>query len=427
MNLVIYVVKKGDSVYSISRRYGVSANRIIMDNQLQTPNRLVIGQALVLMTNNSLHTVKQGESLYSIAILYGTTVDRIISANPTITNPSNIQVGTVINIPTPSVTPRLIEVNGYAFPNINPTTLSRTLPYLTYVSIFSYQIRPDGTLIPIPDTNVINATYNGGVMPMMVITNIKEGGSFDSDLAHILLTDMAVQNTLIENTIRTLNEKQYYGLDIDIEYIYPEDREAYNNFLRKITNRLHELGYIVTTAVAPKTSATQSGLLYEAHDYSAHGEIVDHVIIMTYEWGYTYGPAQAVAPIDQVERVLQYAVTAIDSEKIFLGMPNYGYDWTLPFVRGSAARSISNVEAINLAVRYNAQIEYDTKAQSPFFNYTDAAGKRHEVWFDDARSIQARLQLINKYNLGGVSYWTINTFFSQNWLVLQSLFNVKKL
>jgi spore germination protein len=425
--VVIYVVKRGDSIYSISKKYGVNSARIIMDNQLQTPNKLVIGQALVIMTNNTLHTVTQGQSLYSIALLYGTTVDRLIAANPSITNPSNIPVGTVINIPIPSSTPRTIEVNGYAFPNINPSNLNRALPYLTYVSIFSYQIRPDGSLIPIPDSNIINTARNAAVMPMMVITNIKEGASFDSDLAHTILTDMTVQNTLIDNTIKILNEKRYYGLDIDIEYIYPEDREAYNNFLRKITARLHALGYIVTTAVAPKTSATQSGLLYEAHDYKAHGEIVDHVIIMTYEWGYTYGPAQAVAPIDQVEKVLQYAVTAIPSAKIFLGMPNYGYDWTLPFVSGSAARSISNVEAINIAVRHNSQIQYDTKSQAPFFNYTDNAGKRHEVWFDDARSIQARLQLIDKYKLGGVSYWTINTFFSQNWLVLQSLYNVKKL
>jgi len=134
----------------------------------------------------------------------------------------------------------------------------------------------------------------------------------------------------------------------------------------------------------------------------------------------------AVSPIDQVRRVLDYAVTAIPPRKILMGMPNYGYDWTLPFVQGSAARNISNQGAVALARQVGARIQYDTTSQAPFFRYYDREGRQHEVWFDDARSIQARLRLVNEYGLGGVSYWTINRFFPQNWLVLNSMYNVRK-
>ena len=147
---------------------------------------------------------------------------------------------------------------------------------------------------------------------------------------------------------------------------------------------------------------------------------------MTYEWGYLYGPAQAVAPIDQVERVLKYAVSVIPSKKILMGMPNYGYDWTLPFVRGTAAKPLTNNEAVKLAARVGAKIEYDEKSQAPFFTYYSRDGKKHIVWFDDARSIKARLALVDKYNLAGVSYWKINSFFPQNWLVLESMYDVRK-
>jgi spore germination protein len=157
-----------------------------------------------------------------------------------------------------------------------------------------------------------------------------------------------------------------------------------------------------------------------------HGRLADHVILMTYEWGYTYGPVQAVSPVGEVEKVLQYAVTAIPRLKILMGIPNYGYDWTLPFVQGSAARTLTNVGAINLAVSVNARIEYSTTSQAPFFHYYDSAGKRHEVWFDDARSVNARLRLIDRFGLGGVSFWTINSFFNQQWLVLDALYNIRK-
>jgi len=204
------------------------------------------------------------------------------------------------------------------------------------------------------------------------------------------------------------------------------DGDDYDRFLQTVKNRLNPLGYILTTSLAPKTSADQIGLLYQGHHYPVHGVIANHVILMTYEWGYTYGPSMAVAPINQVQRVLDYAVKVIPRKKILMGMPNYGYDWKLPYKPGTAARSISLTGAMNLALREGAAILYDTVSQAPYFYYKDDSGTRHVVWFDDARSIQARLRLVDTYNLGGVSYWTITQFFPQNWLVLSSMYNIRK-
>ena len=422
----IHVVKSGESIYSIAQTYKVPEQKIISDNELTNPDQLVVGQTLVILEGVRSHRVKPGESLYSIARDYGIPVSDLIAANPQIANPSALTVGQVIVIPPTTINFGPIEVNGYAFPNINMDTLADALPSLTYLSIFSYQVRPDGSLNTIPDTPLIQAARAARVAPIMVITNIKEGGSFDSDLAHTILTDTQVQNNLIKNVTQTLKQKNYYGLDIDFEYLYAYDRENYNNFLRKIAAVLRPLGYTITTAVAPKTSADQPGLLYQGHDYAAHGAIVDHVIIMTYEWGYTYGPPMAVAPINEVRKVLNYAVTVIPRQKIFMGIPNYGYDWTLPFKPGTAARALSNPGAVDLARRVGANIQYDPVAQAPFFRYYDDSGRQHEVWFEDARSILAKLSLANEFNLGGLSYWTIGRRFPQNWLVLNSVYKVKK-
>lgn len=423
--LIIHTVSRGDSIYSIARKYGVAADDIIEANRLENPEALIVGQALVIPGKFTTYTVKNGDSLYSIARRYSVSLDELVKANPQI-NPARLTVGQQLTIPAAGQTLDTIDVNGYAFPNINTQVLQATLPYLTFLSIFSYQVRGDGSLKPINDMPLIQAARAAGVAPMMVITNIEEGASFSSELAHTILTNSQLQDMLLDNIVEVLQAKNYYGLDIDFEYILPEDRENYNNFLRKVVGRLRPLGYHVSTSIAPKTSAGQRGLLYEAHDYPVHGALMDHVILMTYEWGYTYGPAMAVAPIDQVERVLNYAITAIPSRKILMGMPNYGYDWTLPFVSGSAARSLSNLAAVEQAGRVKASIQYDTKSQAPFYTYYDTSRKKHEVWFDDARSIQARLKLVDEYDLGGVSYWTINTFFPQNWLVLSSMYNVNK-
>ncbi len=423
--LKIHIVQPGDSVYAIAKKYDVPMQRLIDDNGLEGTQYLIIGQAIVVMADEVQHVVQRGESLYSIAGDYDVDPQAVLAANPGIADPDIIWAGQVITIPLSAPKRGTIDVNGYAFSNISEEVLAKTLPHLTFISIFSYQVRPDGSLAPIPDESVIKAARAQRTAPLMVITNIKQGGSFDSELVHTILNDEAVQDRIIENVLKTL-PKGYTGLDIDFEYIYAWDRERYNRFVQKAVDTLRPLGYSVSVALAPKLKGDQPGLLYEAHDYPFHGATVDHVILMTYEWGYTRGPAQAVAPLDKVRQVIEYAVSVIPSQKILMGIPNYGYDWTLPFVPGSTARSLSNTEAVQLAARVGAAIEFDEQAQAPFFYYYDDEGQQHVVWFEDARSIAAKLELVEAYHLGGVSYWTINRFFPQNWLVLESMYHVRK-
>lgn len=134
----------------------------------------------------------------------------------------------------------------------------------------------------------------------------------------------------------------------------------------------------------------------------------------------------SVQPINEVRKVLQYAVTEIPSQKIIMGMPNYGYDWTLPFERGTAASSIGFSAALNTAISHNSEILYDEKSQTPYFYYTEN-GTRHVVWFDDAKSIDAKLRLVEEFDLAGASYWTINRCFIPNWEIVQNLFEIIKL
>lgn len=425
--MVIYVIKQGDTIYEIAQRFGLSAEDIIRDNVITEPENLVVGQSIVLLTDAINYTIVSGDTLYLISQRFGVGIKDIIQANPGLTQNTILQIGQVITIPVASQKLGSMEVNGYAFPNISEEVLEKTLPNLTYLSIFSYEVREDGSLVDINDEWLIERAKAQRVAPMMVITNIDEDGGFSGELTNQIFSSEQTQNTLINNVLNVLNEKGYYGVDVDFEYILPQDRENYNRFLEKLTAVMHENGYIVTTAVAPKISDDMEGVLYEAHDYRAHGRIADHVIIMTYEWGYTYGEPMAVAPLNQVRRVLDYATTVIPRDKILMGVPNYGYDWELPWEQGDAARAIGNVQAVDIAREKGSFIQFDELSASPYFNYYSENGSQHVVWFEDARSIDSKLRLVDEYGLGGVSYWTINRYFPQNWLVQNALYDVVKL
>jgi len=180
---MIYTIKAGDTLYQIANQFNTTIEALVQANGLTRPNDLAIGQNIFIPTTTptTTYTVQAGDTLFNIAQRYNITLDSLIAANPNITNPNFITIGQVINIPDNRP---LIEVNGYAVANISEMTLDRTLPYLTYLSIFSYQAKADGSMYILYEDNLINRARQASVAPIMVVTNIGDSGGFDSDIAH---------------------------------------------------------------------------------------------------------------------------------------------------------------------------------------------------------------------------------------------------
>lgn len=424
--MVIHVVAPNETLFSVAEEYGVPFTQILNDNQLPDPSRLVVGQTLVIRFPQQVHTVQSGETLSGIADRYGLSLRELQRNNPILGGGETIYPGQTIVITYRQQNEGTISVNGYAYPFIDKALFRSTLPYLTYMTPFTYGINPNGSLVDLNDEELIAHAVRSGTAPLMHLSTLTEDGGFSNELASLVLNNAEIQNRLIDNLIQTITAKGYRGLDVDFEFVFARDAGPYAAFIRNLAAALNPLGFPVIVALAPKTSANQRGLLYEGHDYQALGAAANEVFLMTYEWGYTYGPPMAVAPLPNVRAVVEYALSEIPAEKIWLGMPNYGYDWPLPFIQGeSKATSISNRYAVQLALRYNAVIQYDERVQSPWFRYQDNRGTEHEVWFEDARSIRAKLALIPEYGLRGAGYWNLMRPFPQNWLVLSSLYNIR--
>lgn len=470
--MLIHVVKPGETLWHIASLYQVRVSEIVNVNGLPDPNILLIGQALVIPTEDTLHIVRSGETLWRIAQAYGVSIQSIVQANR-IANPSNIYPGLRLLIPAlrhrvqrgetiwriaqryGTSTQTLLKVNNIDDPNhIYPGELlviprkqrpsievngyiyilgADAVPiveedgeHLTYLSPFAYRIRQDGSLSPIKDDEAVKTAVQENVSPMMCITNFTHS-ELGENLAHIVLSNKNVQEVLLQNIIGVMKSKGYVALNVDFENVLAEDRELYNQFMELAVSTLHPQGYLVSSALAPKLSAEQHGLLYTAHDYPAHGRIADFVVLMTYEWGWRFGPPQAISPLNQIKRVLDYAVSVMPREKLFFGFQLYARDWQLPHVKGQEAQTFSMQEAMDRARKYKSSIQYDTVTESPFFRYTDEQGISHEVWFEDARSAQAKFDTVKSYKLRGISYWALGYPFPQNWALLEDNFNIIKL
>lgn len=419
----IHVVKSGETIYSIAQLYDVSADRIVYDNELAAQQNLVPGQALLILMTSRVHIVREGQTVEQIAEEYSITVKNLYQNNPFLLNQTYLLEGQSLVISYEGEPLMQGRISGYAYPFIEPYILREVLLYIDEILIFSYGFTAEGELIPsqIDETWVIQEAWNQQVEPILVLTPFAETGTFNSGLIQILSENETVQDNLIENLLETVREKGYVGVDVDFEYIRPEDRVGYADFVNRLRETMNENGYRVSVALAPKTSSYQKGLLYEAMDYHLLGQSANTVFLMTYEWGDTYGPPLPVAPLPNVRQVLEYALTEIPKEKIVLGIPNYGYSWPLPYERGvTKARLIGNVEANVIAAERGVEIQYDERYQSPFFYY-EIGGRRYEVWFEDVRSIYAKLQLAAEKDIRGVGYWNLMRPFRANWLLVNQM------
>lgn len=424
----LYTVKSGDSLYSIAGAYGSVPALIAEWNGLLPPYPLAVGQSLLILSPVQTHTVMRGDTVFSVCSRYGITQNDLFRKNPSLCGGYvPLSVGQTLVIEFAEKPDDEMFSYAYAYTFIEERILRQTLPYLSALAPFTYGFTSDGTLLSLPDSKLLSACNDYGTMPLMHLSTLTENGGFSNELASELFASEEAQNNLISEIIAEMTEKGYGGLDIDFEFVFAYDAESYADFIAKARAVLAPYGYTVYAALAPKTSASQPGLLYEGHLYDKIGAAADKVFLMTYEWGYTYGPPMAVAPINAVRRVLDYAVTEIPPEKIIMGIPNYGYDWTLPYKSGETrAKLISNEEAVRIAIQNNAEIRFDETAQSPYFNYY-SGDAQHEVWFEDPRSIEAKLSLPKEYGFFGVGYWNAMRPFNSNWLILSQIYGVNVL
>jgi spore germination protein len=313
---------------------------------------------------------------------------------------------------------------GYSGTYITQQVLIKKLPFLTYITILNYTVSALGDLDTLDDEEIIRTAKEHGVAPILFVSSLSKTGIGSYSVTHSILGSDEIQDRLIQKILSVLKAKGYYGLNLSFYYILPEDQQSYVNFIEKITESLHNEGYKIFVSLTPFTFGYLQGVPYRKTFYSDIGKIVDYAILITYLW--------ATATISQVAETtpfylgqyIEYAITQIPPEKIFIGIIRIAYDWELPYVEGySINTSLTNSAAIDLAHELGKDIQFNEVTQTPYFNYINN-GVEHYVWFKDSRTVNAILSLVERYNIKGVAVWNILFYFSQTWLTITSQYDI---
>jgi spore germination protein len=426
--MTIHVVVKGDTISSVAKQYGVSPERLMLDNGIMTMSELVPGQTIVVAYPEKSYIVQEGDSLNSIAASQGISLIQLLRNNPYLSDRENIFPGETLVISYDNHKGK-ITTNGYANSYIDLTTLKKTLPYLTYLSIFGNRTTEDAEIIEVDDEEIIKLAKIYHVAPIMLLSTLTAQGIGSLEVSYHLLYNQQLISKHINNVLRLLQKKGYYGVNLTYQFINEENRSVYENYTRQITERLHQEGYVVFITLSENFILEVDNFTFEKIDYSNVAQAADGVTLLNYNWGYSFGPPAPVASVHNLRKFLDYVAQMIPPVKTEIGLPIIGYDWELPYIIGvTRANALTLDSAITLARFVGASIQFDEISQTPYFRYVverNRIPRRHIVWFIDARSINAILDLVKEYGFRGSGIWNIMNYYPQMWLIMNSQYEIE--
>jgi len=256
-----------------------------------------------------------------------------------------------------------------------------------------------------------------GVQVLASIHNtdkLQQGSLSRTDLLNSVMRPN--RRTFFRNLFSLLKQYGFTGVNLDFERLRPTDRALYTEFVRDLSEQAHAQGYRVTVDVLGDARRTPYSLDF---DYPGLAASVDYLAIMTYD---QYKPSEAapgpVAAYNWVEDTLKLALAdGVPANKILLGIPAYGYDWT---VGQPNARALSYSAVSRLRNQYKGVVSFHPTFRVPHMTYTDEKGRQHEVWYENARSTALKLDLVRKYNLAGIIIWRLGLEDPTVWNVVRA-------
>ncbi len=300
------------------------------------------------------------------------------------------------------------QAKGYPY-------LKRNGRIINQLAIFEVAIQNNGTLLGRPSRRLVNEAHALGCKVILVVSNLTAEGKFSTALIGRLMRDQAFANLVWQNIRKILVEYQCDGVNLDLEKATPADRALFTKLVRDWSARFRGANYLVSIDVPAKTSDDPLSEWRGSFEYKPIGQAVDDVIIMTYEEHWAASEPGSVASIPWVTKVLDYAIANIPPQKIYMGIPMYGYDWP----ENGSGRVIGYQRARDLARRYGAPLQWDTVQHSTYFRY-EINGVRHTVYFEDPRSLSEKLDLALRKGIRGVALWEMNLSYPGFWAVLQT-------
>ena len=284
--------------------------------------------------------------------------------------------------------------------------LDNNLDVFDIISPFWYDLNPDGTLSPkggAQNAEFVTHVQSNGIKVVPSITN-----NFSSVKAATALKSPGSILNHIDFIVKEVMDRKYDGIDIDYENVATDQKDLFSFFMRNLAEQLHERGKILTITSQPKLSDNYNWNGPGAIDWQVAGEAADYVRIMNYDFSRANTPPGPIAPKEWLAKSMEYALTVIPADKILGGIPFYGYDWALG-VNGITSGLVWDGVQNTLSKYPETKVQRDDASGEGWYEYNDITDGPRKAYFNDAKSIEQKLQVIAKQGVGGITIWRLGS------------------
>jgi spore germination protein len=449
-----YVVRAGDTLNSLAQRFGTTVEAIMILNHLSSPS-LNAGQRLIIpiyteaVVNVDIANVRSNAGT-SYPIL--ARMERGARLRVTGTSGDFVRVrlynGTtgwifrdIVELVPHSGERPIKEIFSYYTEEEGPTLPSSHRVFVEQANqqsntgMFHFRISRDNPTqvekFPVFDDaymrGVVDTGHRHNIKMLATIHNLlyeRGRAEVNRQVIHSMLATAGSRSAFINSVLGVLRTYNFDGVNIDFEDVNYEDRQLLSTFYRELGQALGNAGYYYSVAAPSRTSDAPTNPFSAPFNYALLGEVVDELVVMLYnEHGWPGSGPGPVVSIGWMETVIKYALTKMPGRKITAAVSVFGFDFNLTTGRNTYA---TYEMAMNLAQRYNKTVIFDERTQTPMFAYSDEAGNDHEVWFENAASIRAKLRRAHNLGIRGIALWRLGMEDPHIWGMIANEFVVEK-
>ena len=268
----------------------------------------------------------------------------------------------------------------------------------------AYAINKYGVLEGNIDSTILVFTQKNNIKVMPLVTN----KSFSKDTANSILNDPTKQDNAINALVVEAEKQNYWGWQIDFEGMNALSKDLYSAFIKKAGGVLKQHNLILSVAVVAQISSNPSDYpndlwnkVIGVYDYGPLASSADFISVMSYDDPDSIGP---VAPYPWLKKVIEYSLQSIPANKLSLGIPLYYWKWN--DTSGKLISVGGNVGIINTLKKRRVTAVYSSINEAPVLKYK-VKKSHYSLWYENAKSMTKKIDLIKEYNLQGFSAWVL--------------------
>lgn len=414
--MIIHTVKPEDTIYSISKQYGIPEIRIITDNSLDPEKKLTPGQTLLICHPEKTYMVRGGDTLEHIAKESGISVLSILQNNPSIIQ-NKLTPSQTLNLSYEKKNARSIIVAAYTG-SADLMRIEKQLPYISILTVQNAVRVQNGEIVYLQNTApTVALAKKYRAMPILSLDCTDEKGKWSGSSMTQVLSSPIYTERWIQSAIEIAKSGGFSGVEIGAMGLMKADGYRFVEMLLALHGVCQDNDLICTSPILP----------FDGVD--ANEENIVDIASLIPLWSYVWDDeiSSPAAPLDRQNNLLQNSIIQKYKEKMLLGIPTFGIDYIQ--IGNRYQKQVVNADSVHsLLQKHHITAQYNERTHTPYLQFTDSgnAGQRHLIQYEDARSLSEKLDLMDAANLGGVNIMSLEYDLPILWQLLNQRYTIQK-